>query len=66
MRWDEVEREFVILGAQLRRLSCTFEALAGALHRERANRGGSEGHEQGESKTNKDGGPQGPLPFWEE
>ncbi len=35
MRWNEVEREFVILGAQFEKLATSFRALAGALHRER-------------------------------
>ncbi len=35
MKWDEVEREFFVLSAQLNRLGHTFGALAAALKRER-------------------------------
>jgi len=35
MQWDEVEREFFIIGVQLSRLSQSFQALARALQRER-------------------------------
>jgi len=35
MQWDEVERDFFILGHQLRQLGVSFRALARALHRER-------------------------------
>ena len=36
MKWDEVEREFFVIGSQLERLSKSFQALARALHRERS------------------------------
>ena len=35
MYWDEVEREFFILGAQMHKVSESFQALAVALKRER-------------------------------
>jgi len=37
MKWDEVEREFFVIGNQLQRLSHSFRALASALRREREN-----------------------------
>ena len=37
MKWDEVEREFFVIGNQLQRLSHSFRALAAALRREREN-----------------------------
>ena len=44
MKWDAVEREFVILANQLHKVATSFECLAGELHRERksGNRGGNE------------------------
>ena len=51
MRWDEVEREFFVIGNQLARLSHSFRALAGALARER---------EAGNvSSVNRDAPPEG-------
>ncbi len=38
MKWDEVEREFLILSTQLSRVSQSFRALARALQREREGR----------------------------
>ena len=35
MKWDAVEREMVILGTQMERLSSTFMCLAKALRDER-------------------------------
>ncbi len=35
MKWDEVEREFFVIGVQLGRLSSSFMCLAAALRRER-------------------------------
>ena len=62
MKWDTVEREFVILANQLHKVATSFEALAGELHRERSsgNRGGSEGNDPAGPKNK--GGPAG-LPF---
>jgi len=72
MHWDAVEREFVVLGAQLERLSRTFFCLASELRKERefGNARADEGHEQSkvERKSKSDGGPPpGPQSgFWEE
>ncbi len=62
VKWDTVEREFVILANQLHKVATSFECLAGELHRERqnANRGGSERDDPAVSKNK--GGPEG-LPF---
>jgi len=35
MKWDEVEREFIVIGTHLERLSKAFMALGLALNRER-------------------------------
>ncbi len=35
MKWDEVEREFYVIGNHLMRLAESFQALALALRRER-------------------------------
>ena len=35
MKWDEVEREFYVIGMQLQKLSDSFRSLALALRRER-------------------------------
>ena len=67
MKFDGLEREFVILGAQLRRIAGTFEMLAAELCREResgtprGNDGGDQVEKSGQPK--KAGGPQTPLPF---
>jgi len=66
MKWDEVEREFFIIGVQLQRLSQSFQALARALQREREQ--GSLGVIRGmpeARKSNKERAPdpQGSLPF---
>ena len=37
MKWDAVEREFVIIARDMFRLSRSFTALAAELHRERKN-----------------------------
>jgi len=62
VKWDTVEREFVILANQLHKVATSFECLAGELHRERknANHGGNESPEAA-GHQNK-GGPEG-LPF---
>ena len=66
MKWDAVEREFMIVSSQLRRLADSFQALASELHREReyVTDGLYERHAQDESNTKK--GPPvepGDLPF---
>jgi len=38
VKWDAVEREFLILSEQLRKVSLSFGALAGELARERQQR----------------------------
>ena len=67
MRWDTVEREFVILGSQLHKVATSFESLARELHRERkfGNRGGNESDAaSGESKNQN--GPEGQTDLgWE-
>jgi len=35
VKWDEVEREFVIIASDFERLAKSFRALGHALHRER-------------------------------
>jgi len=63
MKWDTVEREFVILANQLHKVATSFECLAGELHRERtnANRGGNESDDAPAGK-NKAGAERLPFP----
>ena len=57
MKWDAVEREFVIIGNQLHKLATSFEVLACELHRERevANHAGNESDAGGATNKNKSG-----------
>ena len=66
MKWDEVEREFYVIGAQLQRLSVSFQALARALQRERESARMApmtEGHGANERTEIDPGGHQPPLPL---
>jgi len=65
MNWDEVEREFVIMASDLRRLAKTFSCMALALRRERMECATQEGGNRDEpsEKTNKAGRVQPVLPF---
>ena len=59
MNWDEVEREFFVIGSQLHRLGESFRALAAALRRERENLTLDPTRVMRQSKkTNKDGAPE--------
>ena len=67
MKWDEVEREFFVIGNQLDSLGKSFRALAAALARERGSRGSGsvgamragDGDDQHKDRT----GPEPALPF---
>ena len=65
MRWDGVEREFVVIAAQLERLSKSFAVLAWELCRERENatHRGYEGRESPEVNLGNRSGvaPEGAL-----
>jgi len=68
VKWDEVEREFFVIGSQLMRLSQSFQALAAALKRERqsGNPRGGDGHEPAETyemSRGGDGSSEPSLPF---
>ncbi len=64
MKWDAVEREFMILSTQLAALARTFRVLAGELSRERecvkvvpiATR-------EGDAPQKEERGAEPPLPF---
>ena len=65
MKWDAVERELVVVGAQLQALGRSFEVLALELHKERdaATHAGTEKTRVGR-ETNKGGPAAEPgLPF---
>ena len=64
MRWDEVERECVILAAQYYRLSNTWKALGQALHRERkfgTNVSGQRALREVLEEIRFEAGPNGPV-----
>ncbi len=66
MKWDAVEREMVILGTQLERVSSTFLVLANELRKERevGTVGLYEGRESTEvgAKSKTDGAAEPPSP----
>jgi len=65
VKWDEVEREFYVIGTQLVKLSNSFLALALALQRERlcGNKSGNEGAVRPSEGIKKIGAAEPPLPF---
>jgi len=68
MKWDAVEREFVVISHQLLGLSRSFGALAHELHREResarmAHTRTSDGHEAKQVVEPAGEGTQPALPF---
>jgi len=66
MKWDEVEREFFIIGVQLGRLSQSFQALASALRRERETdtvSGNETGRSQRVGKIERGAEAEPELPF---
>ncbi len=65
MKWDTVEREFFILGNQMKKIGESFQALAAELARERRERAtlGGMSKDDLDADQEKSGGAQPPLAF---